>query len=180
MRLTEWMDNGGTLFWSGPEIGSLVSHADDYEKAEIGRLFNGHINEGKAQDIESISDMGQIIGFSLANCIPFGLEKNYPDSVCLSTCSKDYSSASVLKYSSGRIFIFGGQLTNTELANHTALAEMIICGINENTIVKCNKSFHKGYGDASGTVDTSISSGDVLLLTIGKPYSSWARSYHIP
>ena len=62
---------------------------------------------------------------------------------------------------------------------HTSFAEMIICGINENTTIKCNETFHKGYGNTTQTIDAALSPGDVLLLTIGKPYSSWARSYLI-
>ena len=180
MRLTEWMDNGGSVVWAGPEIGLLVSHTYGYEMAENGRLFKGHINDGKEQDIQSISEMGEITGFSLYNCIPYGLEKDYPGSMCLSTCSSDYSSASVMSYSNGRIYIIGGNMTNNVLPLLTSMAEMMICGINENTILKSTETFHKGYGNISGTFDTSVSSGDVLLLTIGKPYSSWARAFVIP
>lgn len=180
MRLTEWMDNGGTVLWAGPEIGLYVSHIGGFEMAENGRLFKGHVNDGKEQDIESISEMGLVTGFSLYNCIPYGLEKDYPGSICLSTCSSDYSSASVMSYSNGRIYIIGGNMTNNVLPLLTSMAEIMICGINENTTLKSTETFHKGYGSISSSFDTAVSSGDVLLLTIGKPYSSWARAFVIP
>lgn len=176
---TKWMYNDGTVFWAGPEIGRYVSHIDDYTESETGRPFIGHVCDGTdEQDIESISELGLVSGFSLKNCIQYGLENDYPGSVCLSTCSSDYSSASVVKYSNGRIYMVGGKLVDSVLPTHTALAEVLICGINEDTSVKSSESFSKMYGDVSGSVN--VSSGDVLILTIGKPYSSWARCYIVP
>ena len=179
MRLTEWMDNGGTVFWAGPEIGLYISHTDGYDEADNGRILKDHVNGGIQQDIRTISELGYVTGFSLNRHLQFGLEKDYPGAVCLSTCSDDYSSASVLKYSAGRIYIVGGDIMDSVITHHTALAEIIICGINENTVLKSTETFHKGYGDTSGTFDCPVVSGDVVLLTIGKPYSSWARAYPV-
>lgn len=177
MRLVEWMDNGGTVLWSGPEIGLFRSHIEGCVTAENGRIFKGHINDGKEQDIESISDLGYATGFSLYNSIPSGIEKNYSGSVCLSTCSKDYSSASVMEYSNGRIYIIGGDMSNNVLTVLSALTEIMICGINEDTVLESTNTFHKGYGNVTGTFDLQVNTGDLLLLTIGKPYSSWARTF---
>ena len=173
----EWMDNGGTIIWSGPEIGLYVSHTSGYDTAESGRILKDHVNNGDPQDIETISDLGLATGFSLKKCIDYGLEKDYPGSVCLSTCSKDYSSASVLKYSNGRLFIIGGDITDSVLSTHSSLAEIIIGGINENSSIRTMETFHKGYGDVSGTFIASVSAGDSVILTIGQPYSSWMRGY---
>lgn len=178
MRLTEWMDNGGAVMWSGPEIGLYVSHTNGYAQAENGRILKGHVNDGTEQREESISELGLATGFTRWKSTMFGLEKDYPGSTCLSVCSKDYSSFSVMEYSNGRMFIMGGNLSDTVLPMHTSLAEIIICGITENTTVKYSETFKKGYGGASGTIQ-SVSAGDTFLLTVGKPYSSWARSYTV-
>ena len=175
---TKWMANGGSVFWAGPEIGKYISHKNSYDISETGRPFEGHVNDGTKQDIKTITEIGQVTGFSLANCIDFGLEKNYPGSVCLSTCSSNYSSSSVMKYGNGRLFMIGGMLVDSVLPIHTALAEILMCGINEDTVIKSSESFSKGYGDTSGTIKAL--SGDILILNIGKPYSAWARTYIVP
>lgn len=179
-HMDDWFANGGTVFWAGEEYGMYIAHTDGYDEITEGRPFQGSVNDDTDQNIKEISEFGKATGFSLKDCCGFGLKKDYPGSLCLSTCSDDYSSASVLGYNGGRIYIFGDSLNGTVLCNHTALAEIIICGITENTIIEANEEFHKGYGSVSGTIDLTLSSGNVVIVSIGKPYSSWAKSFIVP
>lgn len=168
--LVTWLSNGGTLYWSGPDMGRFraVLKNDDVDTGN--GYFGDDVNYSKDKDclVSEVSEMARVMGF--AGChAEYGLRSDYPGSTVIGL-SGDYSSLSVVSVSSGRMFVLGNLLNSLHVEDFYTFADMMVCGIVENTAVKDSGIFHKGYGKCSFTIE-GTDPGDAVYVSAGKTVS---------
>ena len=178
----EWMENGGMVYWTGPEIGRYVLTKEcivEYEKG----FFDGNVNN----DEESIyayteTEIFPYTEMRYDDCL-YGLKTNQPDSLCVSYYSeKGYSSVSVTKLFNGNAVIFGGNIAATNkisqvLSDRTCCADLIICGLTYNSHgVDYGCGSMNGDISANTSVDTSSFSEKMFFISVGTNLSNWSKS----
>ena len=171
-----YMENGGCVYWSGPDIGSYVSHKGSCDETDDG-YFGEYVNDKDDEQVKAIADIGRSIGLSLDE-LTYGLGLDCPDSEVLSTYGEKHSSLSVVPVGEGRIFVFGTNLSEVSINVESAVAELIICGIGEDTEITSSGSGHKGIGDAKGSIEIGPDA-ELVIFSIGKPYSAWAKVFDL-
>ena len=166
-KVLTFLSNGGTVYWSGPDIGLYRSVIDDEPvKIENGGYFGDSINDGEEEcDVFEASDVSEKMRFACYTA-DYGLKANLPESRVLGLYD-EYSSLSVAKVLSGRVYVLGCYLSTLEAEEMYSYADMIVSGITEDTVFKETGSFHKGFGRETRTVD--ISAGDTVYMASGKP-----------
>lgn len=170
--MEDWLDNGGTVYWAGPDMGRFRATSDG-KTVEVpgGGVFGDGINVGPDEPcrVFETSDISEVMGFT--DCYAdFGLKRDYLGSKVLGLYD-EYSSLSVVPVSAGRMYVLGERFSNLEVEQIYAFADIVVCGITENTSVKDSGSFHKGYGDHTERIDVAVTAGDTLYVTAGKPAS---------
>ncbi len=176
--LKDWLNKGGSIYWAGPNIGSKMSTHDDIIDTKYGLLTGLVSDEKSSQTVKYASEFSMKMYYSFKDCT-YGLKKNCADSLVLGYTSDDYSSASVMKYSNGRIFILGGDVTGVKddmMRTCTAIAGTILSGVTENTKILASHEFHKETGSMSGHVDCHAKHGDIIYFMFGVPYSTWSKA----
>lgn len=176
--LISWLDNGGAVYWCGPNIGSKMSTRDKVVDTEYG-LLTGKVSDGTSkQEVKYASEYSLKMHFSFKQCT-YGLKKDCENSLILGYTGEDYSSASVVKYSNGRIFVIGGDITSVVDATIYTCADIagtVMCGITENTKILAAKEFHKDGGSMTGKMDCHAEHGNILYVMFGVPYSTWSKA----
>ncbi len=175
--LETWMANGGTLYWAGPDMGLYRADAHrDNVKVEGGGRFGDNINNSTEKPclVGKSSDISRAMGFAGGHA-EFGLKADYPGSAVIGLYD-EYSSLSVVPAGAGRIFVLGCSMSSLDVESLYSYVDMVVCGINEDTVVKDTGSYHKGYGSGSFMV-SGVSVGDVLYVTSGKPASVNGRAF---
>lgn len=178
--LSLWMSNGGTVYWSGPDMGRFRAlSGGECEEVSNGGMFGGYVNyatEGFYLVSES-TEMSVVTGF-VNNHAEYGLSTSYTDSTMkILGLSGDYSSLSVVSVGAGRAYILGSNLSSLEVENLYSYADIIVSGITENTLVKETGSFSKKYGSSSCSTDVTVSAGDVVYITSGKPVTDKGKAF---
>ncbi len=173
--LLTWMDNGGTLWWCGPDIGMYRADANGECKETGNGYFGEDVNNSdKAYTVSEVSDISGFMDF--VDCrAEYGLRSDYPGSRVIGLYG-DYSALSVVSIGSGRAYIMGSFLNGLYVEDVYALADIIVCGITEDTVLKDSGTYHKGYGDGGFDI-TGTSSGDTVYLTAGKTVSVCGRAF---
>ena len=181
----KWMENGGTVYWTGPEIGRYVSTLNGVTDRGTG-YFGGNVN----------IDSGVSYAYTESNMMPYtqmrydeclyGLSTNQPDSVCLSyTSDNGYSSVSVARLFNGNVFVFGGNIasvykTSQVLSDRISCADLIICGLTyQSKGIDHGEGSVKGIITARTTVDTSPYIGRMFFISAGPAASNWSESIYI-
>ena len=175
-----WMENGGTVFWSGPEIGRYISTKDGITDLNTG-FFNRNVKEEKGFAY-SESNMFSYTGMRYDDC-QYGLRTNVPDSLCLAYISDDgYSSVSVAKLFNGNVTVFGGNIATTEnvsqvLPDRTNCADLIICGLTyESDGLDYGKGDIRGNLTSKTSVNVSTYSDVLFFISVGQNTSEWSKS----
>lgn len=178
----EWMENGGTVYWTGPEIGRYVLTKDSLVDNEKG-FFDGNVNN----DEESIYAYNETEMFTYTemrydDCL-YGLKVDQPNSLCVSYCSEEgYSSVSVAKLFNGNAIIFGDNIAATNkisqvLSDRTCCADLIICGLTYSSHgIDYGHGSMKGSINANTVVDTSSFSKKMFFISVGTNLSNWSKS----
>ena len=173
-----WMENGGTVYWTGPEIGRYVSTSTGVTDFGKG-FFDGNVNTDGSVYGYNESEMFRYTGMRNDDCL-YGLRADQPDSKVLSFVSDDgYSSVSVAKLFNGNVTVFGGNIATTEnvsqvLLDRTCCADLLICGL-----TYTSEGLDHGSGKVSGSVssvtNTGVSPGDLFFIAVGPNASDWSR-----
>ena len=181
----DWMENGGTVYWTGPEIGRYVLTKDGIVDLEKG-FFDGNVNENE----ESVyayneSEMFRYTQTRYDDCL-YSLRADQPDSLCVSYTSDDgYSSISVARLFNGNAFVFGGNIATTGkvsqvLSDRTCCADLIICGLTyESQGLEYGKGSMKNGIESRTDVDTSAYSGRLFFISVGTNLSNWSKSIEL-
>lgn len=175
MMLT-WFGNGGTVYWSGPDIGMYRGLSDGSNEPAEGFIFGGDMNCSEEEEVyvRTHSEISSEMGFTNYRA-DYGLRADYDGTPSrILGLYDEYSSLSVVSIGSGRVYIQGHYLTDIEVENLASYLDMIVSGITENTVIEETGSFHKGRGQASFTSEASLDHGDIVYLSIGEPVSKKA------
>ena len=177
-----WMENGGKVFWSGPEIGRYVSTRDGVIDKESG-FFGGNVNNDK----DSLYGYNESEMFKYTEIrnddILYGLRTDQSDSIAVSFVSDDgYSTLSVAKLFNGNITVFGGNIATTEnvsqvLLDRTYCADLLVCGLTyESEGLDCGKGTVNGSVTSKTDTDISSYSNCLFFITVGQNASKWSKS----
>lgn len=181
-----WMSNGGTVFWTGPEIGRYVSTQDGVVDHGKG-FFGGDVNTSEEDDqfAHNVSDMFAYTLLRYDDCL-YGLRADRADSLPLSFISDDgYSSVSVAKVLGGNVTVFGGNVATTDIVSQvvtdrTCCTDTIICGLTyESKGLDHGKGVVKGSTSAVTGIDVSGFSGAMFRIIVGEPASHWSKAIDI-
>ncbi len=181
-----WMSNGGTVFWTGPEIGRYVSTQDGVVDHRVG-FFGGDVNtsENNNEFAHKESDMFLYTQLRYDDCL-YGLKADRADSLPLSFISEDgYSSVSVAKVLEGNVTVFGGNVATTDMVaqvvtDRTCCADTLICGLTyESKGLDHGKGVVKGATSAVTDIDVSGSAGTIFRIIVGDPASHWSKAMEI-
>lgn len=181
----EWMDEGGTVYWSGPEIGRYVLHKDGVDDLGVG-FFHGNVDSDDMKKFAyNPSPMFECTQMRYDNCA-FGLSKDHPNSRPLAYISDEgYCSVSVAKYLNGNITVVGGNMAvldnvSQDVTDRTTVADLIVNGLTYRS---------EGLEHRNGSLVNSVSSRttkdvssyhDVSIwLTCGDPASHWSKCIRI-
>lgn len=169
--LKQWMDYGGTVYWSGPGMGMYrATFGGDDVKVENGCVFGNSVNNNKEQNYRAsyVNDISSAYGYSNGK-VEFGLAKDYAGSKVLGLSDDKYSSLSVVPVGSGRAYVLGCHLDGLEVEALFAYVDIIASGITENTVIKESGTYSKHLGTKSFTTETAVVSGDAMFVSTGKP-----------
>lgn len=172
-----WLSNGGTLYWCGPDIGSYRGDIEGKYVETGNGYFGDDVNSSESNYVVSeVSEVSDFMGFAAcrAEC---GLKSDYAGSRVLGLYG-DYSSFSVVPVGSGRAYVMGAFLNSLYVESFYTLADIIVCGITENTVLKDSGTYHKGFGSGSFSI-TGTSSGDVIYVSAGKTVSVCGQAFFL-
>ena len=172
-----WMANGGTLYWSGPDIGRFRDPGNGEECKDLGAgMFGDSVNyaENDPYLVTKASDISVEMGFA-GERAKFGLRADYAGSRVLGLYG-DYSSLSVLPVDLGRLYLFGTNFDEYDVEAVSAIADIVVCGITESTTIIDSSSLSKGYGDQSFSIG-KVDPGRCVYVTSGSPVSAKGRLF---
>ena len=111
-RLMRWIENGGSLYWSGSEIGRYYVDSDGLHEATGNQvLFFGKecVNTGELENATEVIDNDFRTAFTLQDSgLKFALNtSDLPDSLSVGYCKDGYSSISFVKHGNGMICVIG-------------------------------------------------------------------------
>ena len=178
---THWMDMGGNVFWTGPEIGRYVSSPDGAKDLGKG-IFNGMVCTEKDSFGYGHSDMYQYTCVRYDDCT-YGLSVDVPDSLSLGYVSEDgYSAVSVAKYMNGSVTVFGGNVAVTEnisqvLTDRTFFSEIVISGLTYQSVGLAHGEGMVSDKDVMIDLDVSSFTDVNLTVIVGEPASKWGRTF---
>ena len=170
-----WLSNGGTVFWVGPEIGSKRSTPEGVVDTGMSFIDCNYVFKGdsplKGDECSDISLALSMFHDLCAN----SLKEDYPGSKVLGRVSPDgYSSISVVGdvLGKGRLYVFGGNLDYVSIKLVTSMSDVVASGVTEDSILLGYGKFSKMYG--SEIKDTGIRAeiGDSVYIMKGAPFSS--------
>lgn len=180
-----WMSNGGTVYWTGPEIGRYVSTRDGVVDHGTG-FFGGDVNVSGGKLAHRESEMFLYTQLRYDDCL-YGLRADRTDSLPLSFISDDgYSSVSVAKVLGGNVTVFGGNVATTEMVtqvvtDRTCCADTLICGLTyESKGLDHGRGVVKGNTSATTGTDVSGNEGTMFRIIVGDPASHWSKAMGIP
>ena len=182
----KWMTNGGTVYWTGPEIGRYISTHDAVTDHEKG-FFDGDvlISDADYEYAYNQSDMFQYTQLRYDDCM-YGLRADRADSRPLSYISDGgYSSVSVAKVLGGNVTVFGGNVSVTKnvsqvVTDRTCCADVVICGLTYQS-----EGLDHGTGTLKGSLssntgkDVSAAVNKVFFITVGEPASNWSKTIRL-
>ena len=179
-----WMDNGGTVYWTGPEIGRYVSTPSGVTDRGTG-FFGGDVNTDGSVYGYTESEMFTYTGMRNDDVL-YGLRVDQPDSKVLSFVSDDgYSAVSVAKLRNGNVTVFAGNIATTEnvsqvLLNRTCCADLLICGLTYTSEgLDCGGGSVRGSVESSTQADVSPYSGRLFFISVGPNASDWSKGIPI-
>ncbi|MBO7409796.1 MAG: hypothetical protein J6T68_02550 [Candidatus Methanomethylophilaceae archaeon] len=172
-----WMESGGTLYWSGPDIGRFVDDGEEVKDTGTG-MFGASVNytEDDPYLVTEASDIALEMGFAGSRA-RYGLVSDYPGSKVLGLYD-DYSSLSVLSMGAGRLYLFGTNFDEYDVEKAAAIADIVAAGITENTVITDRGELHKGYWDQSFDIGNT-NPGSSVYITSGSPVSAKGRCFFL-
>lgn len=178
-----WMNAGGTVYWSGPEIGRYISTGSNITDLVTG-FFAGDVCPDDKDKMYAYteSEMFRYTQARYDDCA-YGLKADLANSKPLSYISKDgYSSISVAKLFNGNITVFGGNVALTEnvsqvLTDRTVCADLLTCGLTYQSqgLERISGSIN-GRVSATTAVDVSAYSDVLIWMSTGVPATEWGKS----
>ncbi len=170
-----WLSNGGTVFWTGPEIGSKRSTQDGIEDTGMSFIDGNCIfKDDDALKGDKCSDISLALSVFHDLCT-YGLEEDYPNSKVLGRVSPDgYSSISVVGdvLGKGRLYMFGGSLNYVSIKLVTSMSDVIASGVTEDSTLLGYGKFSKMYGSEIEYTGIKAESGNSVYVMKGAPFSS--------
>lgn len=176
-----WMKKGGTVYWTGPEIGRYILTINGTEDLDKG-FFGGNVNSSDQKLMAyNASPMFEFTQTRFDNCA-YGLKADYVNSKPLAFISDDgYSSVSVAKLFNGNVFVVGGNMAlldnvSQAMTDRTCIADLMICGL-----TYASEGLEHGTGEftnkvsATTKVDVSSYHDVAIWLTCGEPSSHWGK-----
>ena len=172
-----WISNGGTLYWSGPDIGMYRDTGEECVLTSctyFGAAMNYQIDAEYL--VSDASEVAEFMEFSDKHA-EFGLSVNYSaNPTRIMGLYGDYSSLSVTEIGSGRVYLFGNYLDRYDIENLTAIADMVVCGITEDTVLVEKGMLSKEYGTQKYNIG-SIAAGSTVYVTLGKPVTERGEAF---
>ncbi len=172
-----WMENGGTLYWSGPDIGRFLDDGEDTKDTGSG-MFGTAVNYTPDDPylVTKATDISEEMGFA-GERARFGLASDYPGSRVLGLYD-DYSSLSVLSIGAGRLYLFGTNFDEYDVEKAASIADIVAAGITEDTVIKDRGDLHKGYWDQTFNLG-KVDPGSSVYITSGSPVSAKGRCFFL-
>ena len=174
-----WISNGGTLYWSGPDIGMYRDTGTECVKtgsSYFGTAMNCQID--KDYLVSDASDVAEFMEFSDKHA-EYGLSAGYSaNPTRIMGLFGDYSSLSVTGIDSGRVYLFGAYFDRYDIENMTAIADMVVCGITEDTVLVEKGMLSKEYGTHSFSIG-KVAAGSTVYVTLGKPVTERGEAFSL-
>lgn len=179
--LDTWFSNGGTVYWSGPDMGLYRGLPGGESEEAYGVVFGEMVNFCEDEDciVGTHSDISSEMGFS-NYCANYGLRADYdatPSRVL--GLYDEFTSLSVASMGAGRVYVLGNYITDIEVENLASFLDMVVSGITENTQIVESGSFRKGYGSESFPILTPVNPGDSVYVSVGDPVSREAVCFRV-
>ena len=180
-RIFSWIDNGGSLYWTGSEIGRYYRDSDGMHRVSDNQmLFFGsecvNTDSGLAHATSSI-DNGFREALSLKNSgMEFALNTSgLTDSLSIGYSENGYSSISFVKHGSGMICVMGTMPEIMTQLDDTA--QIIASGVTyDSKIIRCD-SGKVTRSTVSRIVDFNVTLDVHIYIYIGGTYTVYGRSY---
>ena len=177
-----WMTSGGTVYWTGPEIGRYISSPEGVTDLGTG-FFGGNVNtDEKNKFAYDQSDMFAYTQTRYDDCL-YGLKADAADSLPLGYISEgNYSSVSVARLFGGNVTVFGGNVAVTKnvsqvVTDRTCCADLMICGLTyQSQGLDCGNGKIMKNVSSSTSADVSSASDRVFFISTGGPASDWAKT----
>ena len=172
-----WISNGGTLYWSGPDIGMYRDTGEECVQTSC-TYFGTAMNyqPDKEYLVSDASEVAEFMEFSDKHA-EYGLSADYSaNPTRMMGLYGDYSSLSVTGIGSGRVYLFGNYLDRYDIENLTAIADMVVCGITEDTVLVEKGMLSKEYGTQKFNIG-SIAVGSTVYVTLGKPVTERGETF---
>jgi len=179
----QWLDAGGRVYWTGPEIGRYISSQDGIRDLGKG-LFNGMVCEDDVYGYNH-SQMYEYTKIRYDDCL-YGLSSDVPDSLPLGYVTDDgHSAVTVAKLKASSVTVFGGNVAVTDnvsqvLTDRTFCAEIVVSGLTYGS-----KGLEHGEGTLNGNAEIVIkadpSAYDAVSLSVfaGEPASRWGKTLEL-
>ena len=173
--LFEWIDNGGTLYWAGSEIGKFYSEAGVLHSVSNNQeLFFG-VSECVYKGTQKATETDGVFcrALSLQNSrMNNALSAAIPNSLAIGYFCEGYASVSLVAHGLGTVCVFSGDLSLTQ---YDDMAQVISAGITPHTtLADCQA------GDVRGTVNGHVSApSDSAYIYIGGVNTVYGRAYHV-
>ncbi len=179
-KLIEWVNRGGSLYWSSSEIGRF--HVDENGLHEVTNnqvLFFGKecINTGDLENATCVVDNDFRTALTLQDSgLKFALNTSgIPDSLSMGYSEDGYSSISFVKRGNGMICIIG---TMTEIIPQMEdTAQIIASGLTYSSEVVRYVKGDVVRGIVNGTLDCISVGNNRAYIYIGGTYTLYGRCY---
>ena len=174
-----WISNGGTLYWSGPDIGMYRDTGEECIKTGCS-FFGTAVNyqPDRYYLVSDASEVAEFMEFSDKHA-EYGLSVDYTaNPTRILGLSGDYSSLSVTQIGSGRVYLFGNYFDRYDIENMTAIADMVVCGITEDTVLVEKGMLSKEYGAHKFSIG-KVDPGSTVYVTLGKPVTERGEAFDL-
>ena len=171
--LDAWLSAGGSMYWMGGNPCKYYSTSSGIMESDNG-MFDDYLFNTKRSDKGATECSPIASGFGFAySAIDDAISVNAPDSKVIGLYDEEFSSLSEVSLpSGGTVYIFGGGPASISFEQVSAFADMLVCGVTGDTVVKEKICGQKGYGDLRSTINP-IMSGDILFLRVGSPNTDY-------
>lgn len=179
-KMVQWVENGGTLYWSGPPIGKYiaekggVTESEDFASVSTELFGITDAFNDDADDAYGYERIGEDISDSIGvmfNKVQYGLDiATVSNSVFLGYTDGRYASIGVVGCGLGEIGVFGGWVIYEHIYD---LVNLIAAGVTHESILTNSHVGSITDGHYNGQIEDSASLTHIIRLHDIKTSRIW-------